>query len=69
MELGGSGRVPTARWLLLAGPRPGTFLLASAASRKCPRRFLGAPAGCAGARLRLYERGDPAAQLVWRLAL
>lgn len=69
VELGSSGRVATARWLLHAGPRPGTYLLASAANRHCPRRFLGAPAGCQGAQLRLFARDDPAAQLVWRLAL
>lgn len=69
VELGSSGRFATARWMLQAGPYPGTYLLASAANRRCPRRFLGAPAGCGGAQLRLYARDDPAAQLVWRLAL
>ena len=69
VELCSSGRATVARWVLLAGPRPGTFLLASAANRQCPRRFLGAPVGCGGAQLRLYARDDLAAQLVWRLAL
>lgn len=51
-----------------AGPRSGTFLLASVANRNCPRRFLGAAAGCGPARLRLYDGYDRRAALVWRLA-
>lgn len=66
----------TARWMLHAGPRPGTFYLASAACPRCERRWLGA--ACDGATLRLFARDsvhgayDGAsirAQLLWRLAL
>ena len=52
----------------LAGPTRGTFLLASAACQGCPRRFLGAAAGCGAAHLRLFDRRNRHALLAWRLA-
>ena len=57
------------RFLLMFSrlPAPCAVLIASAANLNCPRRFLGAPAGCGPTELRLFDRRDKRAQVVWRM--